>query len=382
MNYLTTDQIQEIVQTAVNTSDLLENWRELLLGIPRTYTASLPNIDKNPKMGLYGHLSKMNEISALNDGTVPLQKWLQQAKFFYSDFPESKSVFERYETLIAEKASKDLDDDVVKSMMPSLNASSSSPEKIIFKDDMVSYDFVAAGIRVSNSVAKLVVPRYQNGRPVTKLYSNQQLMYNGTGWLIGGRHIITNHHVIKARDHDERHNQADFELQGKETIVQFDYNHERSEIENKRVKSLVASNETLDYAILELVDDTGREPLPLLNRTLTLTQGTYIPMNLVQHPGGRHKKLGIRNNLLAQVKGDDIAYFTDTEPGSSGSPVCTDDWHVVGIHKASKQQFGQVLFQGKESSAINIGTQITRIIADLQENHSSIWSTIKATLVD
>ncbi len=141
------------------------------------------------------------------------------------------------------------------------------------------------------------------------------------------------------------------------------------------------ANKSLDYSVLELNEETGRESLPLFGRELDLPLGSYVPVNLVQHPGGLPKKLGIRNNLVATIVQNDIAYFTDTEPGSSGSPVCTDEWQVVGLHKASSVSFGDFEFQGKKTAWVNIGTRIDQIIADLKNNHAELWQEIGAVVV-
>ncbi|MEM9840577.1 MAG: serine protease, partial [Pseudomonadota bacterium] len=105
-----------------------------------------------------------------------------------------------------------------------------------------------------------------------------------------------------------------------------------------------------------------------------------LPVNVIQHPGGSPKQLGIRNNLAARLTDKDLAYFTDTEGGSSGSPVCSDDWIVLALHKASTTVFGKLEFQGKKTAWVNVGTRVDLIIEDLEKNHAALWSAIGADI--
>jgi endonuclease G, mitochondrial len=253
------------------------------------------------------------------------------------------------------------------------------PERIIFVNDMVPFGFAAGAARCGQSVARLIVPRFDNGQPRTQPFTDQQIQYFGTGWLLGGRHIITNHHVVNARDPGEADASLDdFALQGENTTVQFDYNQRNAAGDPRTVQSVAAANKKLDYAILELESPTGREPLTVLEKEFDLPSQSYVPVNLIQHPGGNPKTLGIRNNLVATVKDINIAYFTDTEPGSSGSPVCTDNWQVIALHKASSASFGEFEFQGKKTAWVNIGTCIHHILKDLREHHTELWNAIGA----
>ena len=68
------------------------------------------------------------------------------------------------------------------------------------------------------------------------------------------------------------------------------------------------------------------------------------------------------------MRGDrDLRYFTDTEGGSSGSPVLNDEWKVVALHRGSAFAKG-VDYQGRSTAYINLGTQIHAILAHIQAN--------------
>jgi endonuclease G len=96
----------------------------------------------------------------------------------------------------------------------------------------------------------------------------------------------------------------------------------------------------LDFTLVAVAQATdGTAPgatygyLPARGGTGKILEG--MPVNIVQHPQGRAKEVAIRNNVLLSV--DDatrLTYGTDTEPGSSGSPVLNDDWELVALHHA------------------------------------------------
>src|SRR5205814_10048878 len=87
---------------------------------------------------------------------------------------------------------------------------------------------------------------------------------------------------------------------------------------------VLAWDVALDYAVVR-VDDAARAPL-VLGDSLTagIGQQDAIAVNIIQHPNGEPKRLGIRNNLVTEATRTELKYFTDTLGGSSGSPVLND----------------------------------------------------------
>ena len=55
-------------------------------------------------------------------------------------------------------------------------------------------------------------------------------------------------------------------------------------------------------------------------------------VNIIQHPGGRPKQVALRDNQIIDLLPEFLHYRTDTEPGSSGSPVFNDQWELAGLH--------------------------------------------------
>ena len=88
---------------------------------------------------------------------------------------------------------------------------------------------------------------------------------------------------------------------------------------------------------------------------------------IIQHPQGEHKKVVLEANHIRAFYENDkrkILYTTDTEGGSSGSPVFNLDWKVIALHHAGSQtmQDGEaanrgVLFKYILPEDIPVGTR-------------------------
>jgi endonuclease G, mitochondrial len=111
--------------------------------------------------------------------------------------------------------------------------------------------------------------------------------------------------------------------------------------------------------------EAGR-PVPSISPSLvTVGHTSRIAVNIVQHPGGRPKRVAFRNNLVTAADATTVRYFTDTDQGSSGSPVCDYQCRVVALHRGSAYA-SQVDYQGKDTAYVNYGIQIQAILADLR----------------
>ncbi|MER8512112.1 serine protease [Mesorhizobium sp. M1060] len=253
-------------------------------------------------------------------------------------------------------------------LMPDLPT---KPEVLIFggPGEWVTTTFLAQAALVANRVARIRVPRIVSGvqeDPVGAL---------GTAWLIGPRLLLTNHHVVKARERGEPPPTAkDFAAQAKGAAVWFDYHVEGRGGVEAEVEELVNSSAELDYALLALAgsaDVDQRKPVALPQQAHHLKHGTRL--NIVQCPRGGPLVLAIRNNFFVG-RGDQpfqIRYLTDTDEGSSGAPVCDDDWQVVALHqgaqKVDPQSYaGEPGFQGIVKFH-NQGIDIQAILADLPQ---------------
>jgi endonuclease G len=365
------DTIMNIHEQAVRIG-LHTKRNQMLFGVNVEYVADLEQVN-NLSGQLLSDLNAMNNVGVIVGGVVPLERWLRNAAYATSMQPDKQKVFRELADEVARTASS------ATSTSPTKNT---QQERILFVSELLPFGFLAGAARTGKSVAKLTVRRFGSGQARNHPASNDPIQYYGTGWLIGPKHIITNHHVVSARDDGEAPaDPSDFELQGRSLEVQFDYDQDNVAGEKFVSVGVSAANVQLDYAILELERETGRPPLPLWQRPIDFTEQSRLPVNIIQHPGGQPKQMAIRNNLAAALHGWDLAYYTDTNGGSSGSPVCNDRWQVLALHKASTMSMGKFNYQGKDTAWVNIGTTMDRIVADLRREQPELWTHIRAVVV-
>jgi hypothetical protein len=86
------------------------------------------------------------------------------------------------------------------------------------------------------------------------------------------------------------------------------------------------------------------------------------PAYIVQHPGGNRKRLGFVRNQVTNFDDDVLHYLTDTEGGSSGSPVFNSDGRLIGLHHAGGTPQTVV---GKPPISKNEGIRIPRVVEGL-----------------
>jgi V8-like Glu-specific endopeptidase len=74
---------------------------------------------------------------------------------------------------------------------------------------------------------------------------------------------------------------------------------------------------------------------------------------------------------------DTLRYYTDTDFGSSGSPVCDDSWRVIALHRGAKHAPG-AKYQGKDEAYVNFGSQIQAVLDDLRATNPMVGAQIEA----
>ncbi len=88
--------------------------------------------------------------------------------------------------------------------------------------------------------------------------------------------------------------------------------------------------------------------------------------NIIQHPQGDYKQLVIRENRLVSRAADFLHYMTDTEEGSSGSPVFNDQWEVIALHHWGEPTTLLAPDGSKLRRDVNEGIRISRIVSDIR----------------
>jgi V8-like Glu-specific endopeptidase len=220
------------------------------------------------------------------------------------------------------------------------------------------------------------VPRIVGGAAEMTLAGNPAVG-TGTAWLIADQYVLTNHHVINNRAPGVMASGPDFDAQAVAATVQFDFDLTGAAGETFAVASCDVSDQGLDFALLKLAAAPKRKALKVLSKPLGVHPQKPIALNIIQHPDGRPKQIAVRNNLAHDTTADVLRYFTDTNEGSSGSPVMTDDWTVVALHRGY-QPVENVLFQGATTAYVNYGTHLARVLDGVQAAQPAAWAAIQA----
>lgn len=368
--YLSQDDVVQLRDTAVEAGLTDPALRSLLFaGILPKYRGSLPLLAA-PGQQVHSDLNGMNRVERLIDGTVPLAVWLRNAADQLTDAAARDVVLKALDRVARDAAGEpDVAPDV---------PTGETKEEIIFRDDTVPFGFLSGGALAGSSVARIKVLPYQGGA----LLQPVALPHSGTGWLIAPDLLVTNHHVVNARKRTDGHQQvadpSDLRLQAQGSRSRFDFlSEDDTDAEEAQASELVAWDEELDYAVLRL---TGTPPRPFLRvatAPLEVAKDSPVALNIIQHPGGEPKRIALRNNLAFEADDMDVRYFTDTRGGSSGSPVLTDDWTVVALHRGTRR-VSDVSFQGKSTAFVNVGTQLSAIMRHLREHTPQIHDEIAA----
>jgi endonuclease G, mitochondrial len=370
LGHLSTSRLYEIRDAALQAGLADPQVRPLLFeGVLPLFLAGLPIVPQ-PAQQVFSDLTRMNAVERLIDGGVPLQIWLENAVRQSTELGPREVLESALDEVAAAAAGEP--------PMPPAGEIEELNEEIVFEDDTLEYTFLERGWQAGAAVARLRVRPFRGGEPAGGggRVAGPTL---GTGWLVTDQLMMTNHHVVAARSRDDLADLSagDLRLQGSNTAVEFDVDYENVDGTGVRCAELAAWDAALDYAVLRLADPSSRRPLRLRPDRLALEPGQRVPVNIIQHPMGDIKRVGLRNNLLTHAGEHELRYLTDTRKGSSGSPVLDDSWRVVGLHRSSKRV--PVQFQGRTTAVVNVGTPIPAILADLEARHAPVYEEIRAT---
>jgi len=364
-HYLTAEQVDDLIEKAIS-SDLIEAERKTrMAGINKSWTATIRGSNNDLDRFIF-ELQACNERERLLDGTVPLAQYLANCARWlkFRSVPETKT----FASLADELGN-------TTSGTPPMAIAAGLPvaikeEAIIGRNELLDFAFFSKGLQVGQSVARILVPRFDDGTQRV-LADGKPWIMNGTAWMISKDLAITNQHVVNARNSNEAAaSAADVERQAREAVLQFDYNAADATPTSIRVAKLLAHDLDLDFALL-LLNAGGPEPLRLAPTRMNLDATSWQPLNIIQHPLGGPKKIGIRSNIARTADQDAVRYFTDTDFGSSGSPVCDDGWRVVALHRGAEGVSG-VKFQGQDTAYINLGSQIHAVLDVVRTQNAAI----------
>ncbi|HJQ37685.1 MAG TPA: trypsin-like peptidase domain-containing protein [Thermoanaerobaculia bacterium] len=194
----------------------------------------------------------------------------------------------------------------------------------------------------------------------------------GTGFLVGPSAVMTNYHVVellidnKARPEDVRV-EFDYKLlpggnaqEGRTVGLDDDWCVDASKYSaaDKEVSPATPPTvDELDYAVLRLKEPVANETVPpdtsdtaapqrgfvSLDEAATNAPGPGTAVFIVQHPKGEPLSMAMETQgmLAANANATRLRYQTNTEGGSSGSPVFDQHWKLIALHHAGDPDFSQ-----------------------------------------
>lgn len=209
--------------------------------------------------------------------------------------------------------------------------------------------FLARGLELAPAVARLLV-------------TTGSARYYGTAFRIGADLLLTNHHVL-------------FPESGRPaTSAEAWFGYEstfdgalRQPVVIRTDPRTITGASDHDWAVVRTVD-----PMPDGVPVISLVDEPASPVKLhdrvyiIQHPLGGTKKIGMVHNVVRYLDDDVIGYRTDTEGGSSGSPVFDESWRLVALHhKWEARRIGgrrEVLNQGRRIAKVRAALVAARVV--------------------
>jgi endonuclease G, mitochondrial len=379
--HLEDGQLNEVTQALIKlglTKD--SDFEALTANISPEFAGALTQGQGNVRLIIANGL--LNTTRVLMSGEVPIVPWLKSAILLSAGRTEELIFRKALERVSADgrAAVDDPIDDTTSAADVDAAAAAGALEVIIGEDDTIEVSFLTGGVVAAQSVAKLLVHRHFEGTP-SFLAGNEPDLGKGTGWLIAPKLLITNHHVVNARVSTEPDaSQQDFDLQGAHTHVRFDYLADDSPAVLSQSVSCLASNKTLDYALLRLPHDAPtKNALRLRTQAVTKSKERKLRerVNVLQHPDGAPMRLGFRNNFVITGSQTRLSYLTDTAGGASGSPICDDKWHVAALHRGWQTMEEPVPVWGLDIHQENYGTPLVAILEDLKIAHPDLLTEIE-----
>jgi V8-like Glu-specific endopeptidase len=222
-------------------------------------------------------------------------------------------------------------------------------EKWVGENTFLNIAFLQRGLDVARAVALVVV---RNDSEATI----KEHEWSGTGFLVGQRLFLTNHHVLPTNSLLPT---TIFRFNFQTT---FDGRAESTTDYHARPGGIFFTHPDMDCTLIELAGDPGNHWgwLPL-DSNASVVVGERV--NIIQHPAGLPKRISMQNNFVDFVDHKVIRYQTATDDGSSGSPVFNDSWQLVAVHHG-----GKIIFNQSHFRALNEGIRASALLPILPQH--------------
>lgn len=213
---------------------------------------------------------------------------------------------------------------------------SSNLESVIGVDNLLGVAWLSRGTEVAAAVGRVV---FAGGDAA------------GTGFLVAPDLLLTNHHVLPNPD------------VAATSVVQFNYqltwSGQPTVVRQNKIVEMVKTDSHLDYSIVR-IDGSPGDVFGFIDPADRATVAVNDPVVIIQHPNGDRKQIALQDNQVSGVFDDLVQYTTDTQPGSSGSPILNNRWQLIGLHHAG----GSLTGPTGALVTTNEGIQIASIVRD------------------
>ena len=254
-------------------------------------------------------------------------------------------------------------------------------ERVINGSDFMPVWFLSRGAELRRTVA--MIRAQCNGNKAF-----------GTGFLVGPRLLLTNHHVL---DWTDKHKEGLAAIV-QESFADFDFEEQvdgafrPTQTFRLQPSTLLLTSPwgELDYVLVALeprsqnggqasIEEYGYNRLAGDQGKINTGECVFI----IQHPDMQPKTVVVRGNrLLAREDASPyLHYEADTNGGSSGAPVFNQQWEVVGLHHAFTTTSGANPPAGggapgnaamrAPDQTLNEGIRISFILRDLSEKRDA-----------
>lgn len=232
----------------------------------------------------------------------------------------------------------------------------SEPEALLYYDDLTVQ--IGRVPRLVQTLQQLIALAPSVCRLVIDVNGNGQY---GTGFRIDSDLLLTNWHVLHRISDDMR---------ATAVTAEFGYEDDGSGgalapiTISCDVESIVTSKAD-DWAVIR-----AKQPLadtwPIIKLSGAAAPTQTAAAHIIQHPRGERKRVGFVRNQVSFFDTRVVHYLTDTQVGSSGSPVFDAEGSLIALHHAGGRP-QEVL--GRPPLKKNEGIRISRIIDGLTQRN-------------
>lgn len=208
-------------------------------------------------------------------------------------------------------------------------------EKVIGINNLLSIAWLSQGLTLAAPVARIVIPNDK-----------------ATGFLIAPDLLLTNNHVLPSPQDAE------------DAIIEFNYQTTWAGVlapvrRFSTDSTYFRTNEELDYTMVRVTGAPG-DFYGYIDLNVRAGPSVNDYVSVIQHPMGGPKQIAFTDNKVSAVFGNKVQHSSDTEPGSSGSPVFNQSWQIVALHHAG----GRLSGPDGAKHFTNEGILIGAVIAD------------------